>query len=195
MMMVELTSVPSAALPVDALADHLRLSSGFADDGSQDAQLEGCLRSAMAAIEARIGKALIARQFSLTLSGWQSADAQVFPVAPVSSVESVKLINQAGDETIADPNSYVLRADPQRPRIEATASSFVQPPRGGSIEIELTAGYSTDWTGVPHDLHHAWLALAAEFYERVEPGPMPLPMAVLALIEPYRQIRLGGALA
>jgi uncharacterized phiE125 gp8 family phage protein len=52
---------------VAALADHLRLSRGFADDGSQDGQLESCLRAAASAIEARTGKALFRRRFALTL--------------------------------------------------------------------------------------------------------------------------------
>ncbi len=50
-------------MPVQALKNHLRLGTGFADDGMQDGLIEGYLRAAMAAIEGRIGKALIARQF------------------------------------------------------------------------------------------------------------------------------------
>ena len=59
MVLVELTTVPTGALPVTEFATHLHLGTGFADDGSQDAVLEAYLRAAMAAIEARIGKALI----------------------------------------------------------------------------------------------------------------------------------------
>ena len=53
MILTELSAPPSTAVPVRALAEHLRLGSGFADDGSQDQLLELYLRSAMAAIEAR----------------------------------------------------------------------------------------------------------------------------------------------
>lgn len=48
---------------MQALKDHLRLGSGFADDGMQDGLIEGYLRAAMAAIEGRIGKVLLARRF------------------------------------------------------------------------------------------------------------------------------------
>lgn len=192
MMMVELTSVPSAAQPVGALADHLRLSSGFADDGSQDAQLEACLRSAMAAIEARIGKALIARGFALTLDGWQQPEAQVLPVAPVSAIDAVKLVSRQGVESVVDPARYRLRADSHRPAIVATATSLPTPGAGGSILVELTAGYGADWTAVPHDLHQAWLALAADFYNRAESGARQIPASVQSLLEPHRQIRLSG---
>lgn len=67
MMMVELTAIPSAAFPVAVLAGHLRLAHGFTDDANQDAALERYLRASCAAIEARIGKALFARRFLLTV--------------------------------------------------------------------------------------------------------------------------------
>ena len=52
MMLVEETTVPMSALPVAEFKDHLRLGSGFSDDGIQDALLDAHLRAAMAAIEA-----------------------------------------------------------------------------------------------------------------------------------------------
>lgn len=67
MMLIELTPVPGAALPVQALKDHLRLGTGFADGTMQDGLVESCLRAAMAAIEGRIGKTLISRSFKLVL--------------------------------------------------------------------------------------------------------------------------------
>ena len=53
--------IPLAALPLAAFRDHLRLSSGFADDTTQDALLEQYLRAAIATVEGRTGRALIAR--------------------------------------------------------------------------------------------------------------------------------------
>ena len=48
------------ALPLAALRDHLRLGTGFGDDSLQDGVLEQALRGAIAAIEGRTEKALIA---------------------------------------------------------------------------------------------------------------------------------------
>ena len=59
MMLIEQTGVPTAALPVQEFKDHLRLGTGFADDTVQDALVEAYLRAALAAIEGRIGKALL----------------------------------------------------------------------------------------------------------------------------------------
>ena len=50
MMLVEQTTVPTAALPVAEFKDHLRLGTGFADDGVQDDVLETYLRAAIATI-------------------------------------------------------------------------------------------------------------------------------------------------
>jgi hypothetical protein len=39
-MLVEMTPVPGAELPVSALAEHMRLSRGFADDDDLNAEIE-----------------------------------------------------------------------------------------------------------------------------------------------------------
>ena len=41
MMLVEETTVPLSALPVATFKDHMRMGSGFSDDGVQDGVLEG----------------------------------------------------------------------------------------------------------------------------------------------------------
>jgi len=56
MMLVEQTSVPSAALPVTEFKDHLLLGTGFTGASVQDPVLENYLRAAISAIEARTGK-------------------------------------------------------------------------------------------------------------------------------------------
>ena len=81
MMLVEETTVPPSALPVTQFKDHLRLGSGFSDDGLQDGLLESFLRAAMAAIEARTGKILIEREFRWTLNAWRNGARQALPVA------------------------------------------------------------------------------------------------------------------
>ena len=79
MMLTEETPVPLAALPVEEMKDHLRMGSGFADDGLQDGLIETYLRAAMAAIEGRIGKMLFQRRFLWVLDCWRDAE-QALPV-------------------------------------------------------------------------------------------------------------------
>ncbi len=191
MMMVEMSSVSSALLPVTELTDHLRLASGFADDGSQDAQLESCLRAALAAIEARIGKALFQRSFTWHLSHWNSTCEQALPVAPVNSIDAIKLVSRGGTETVLDAESYSLRRDTHRPVIEAV-SALPNPSTGGSIEIEFSAGYGADWHGIPADLRQAILIQAGEIYEAQGTTEAGIAIGVAVLVEPYRQVRMRG---
>lgn len=193
MMMVELTSVPSAALPVGELAEHLRLARGFSDDGSQDAQLESCLRAALSGIEARIGKALYQRRFVLTLMAWHGPGDHALPLAPVDRIDSVKLITRAGAETLVPSGQYRLRQDRHRPGLEAVGGALPAPGLGGTIEVEFTAGYALDWLGIPADLRHAVLILAASFWGQDQDGDTGLPFAVSVLLEPHRPFRLRGA--
>jgi len=192
MMMVELTSVASAVLPVDELADHLRLAQGFADDGNLDSQLESCLRAALSAIEARVGKALFQRRFALSLNAWQSDVSHVLPIAPVQAIESVKIVSRAGIETLVDAARFTLRPDAQRPMIAAVAGSLPNPAQGGGIEIEFVAGYAADWVGLPADLRQAVLIQAAQFYGQDSATDTGIAFAVSVLLEPYRAIRLRG---
>ena len=193
MMMVELTAVPGAALPVAALAEHLRLARGFSDDGSQDATLERCLRAACAAIEARIGKALFQRRFVVTLSGWQSPGSHALPLAPIVRIDELRLITRAGSATVVGATQYRLQPDRHRPVLTATGMQLPLPERGGSIEVEFTGGFSDDWNKIPADLQQAVMVLAAEYWGQENAAERGIPFSVAVLLEPHRPVRLRGA--
>ncbi len=196
MVLTEQTAVPTAALPIQEFKDHLRLGTGFADDGVQDALAEGYLRAALAAIEGRIGKALIARDFLLLLEGWRDNGGQAIPVAPVSAVLSVTVRDAAGVATVAAASAYRLRKDMHRPRLVGTGMALPGVPADGSVEVRFTAGFGPTWADVPVDLAQAVFLLAAQFHEnRHESGERAtaLPFGVMALIERWRTVRvLGG---
>ena len=199
MMLTEQTTVSGAALPVQAMKDHLRLGSGFSDDGMQDGLIESYLRAAMAAIEGRIGKVLIARRFLLQLSDWRSSSEQALPVAPVSAVVSVTLRDVAGVPTVVDPARYKLIPDMQRPKLVAAGVLLPLVPVDGLAEVVFDAGFGAVWGAVPADLAQAVILLAAEFYEQRHDSALRtsgLPFTVQALIERWRTVRvLGGGAA
>ena len=197
MMLVEETTVPQSALPVAQLKDHMRLGSGFSDDGAQDDLLEGYLRASIAAIEAQTGKILIEREFSWTLTVWRDLRRQPLPVAPVNAITGVMLIDMNGHETFADSDAYVLESDAQRPGLKAVATSLPRIPVNGSVRIGMLAGFGPEWGDLPADLGQAVLMLAAHFYEYrhdVTNGAPAMPFGVSSLIERYRTVRLfmGG---
>ena len=197
-MLIEQTTIPDAALPVQGLKDHLRLGTGFNDDAMQDGLMETYLRSAMAAIEGRIGKVLIARQFLLTLQDWRGQSEQSLPVAPVSAVVSVTLRDAAGVGVLVAASRYRLVPDMHRPKLAAVGLLLPNVPVEGRIEVVFDAGFGAAWAQVPADLAQAVLLLAAEYYQhRHDSGAVAgLPFAVQALIERWRTVRiLGGGAA
>jgi uncharacterized phiE125 gp8 family phage protein len=199
MMMQEDAPIPVAALPIAELRDHLRLGSGFGADGMQDGLTEAYLRAALMAIEGRIGKALITRAVTWTLGCWRHPQAQALPVAPVSAITSVTMVDSAGARSAVAPAAYRLVVDMHRPKLAARGSALPSIPTDGLAEIVFVAGFGAGWLDVPADLRQAVLLLAAEFYEkRDEMGlrQQGLPFGIMALIERWRTVRvLGGGQA
>lgn len=197
-MLSEVTPVPQTALPVVEFKDHLRLGTGFADDGAQDALVAGYLRSAIAAVEGRIGKALIVREFLLELDRWRWPDEQAFPLAPVRAVVSVTVKDRDGAADRIDPARYRLVPDMQRPKIAAMGALLPGVPVGGTVEVVFSAGFGPTWADIPVDLAQAVFLLAAQYHEsRCEQGVgQAMPFGVMALIERWRTVRvLGGGAA
>lgn len=199
MMLTELTTVSLAALPIQGFKDHLRLGSGFTDNGLQDGLLERHLRAAIAAIEGRIGKTLLTKRLKLTLNDWRGRDEQPLPVAPVTALVSVALIDAADVIIVLDPARYRLIADQQRPKLRGLGLSLPTVPNDGRAEVVFDAGFGPVWADIPPDLAQAVLLLAAEYYEirhEVDARVAGLPFAVQTLIERWRNVRvLGGGAA
>jgi uncharacterized phiE125 gp8 family phage protein len=196
MILTEVSAPSAAALPVRGFAEHLHLGSGFADDGSQDAVLELYLRAAMAAIEARLGRALLARDYALAVPRWREEGSQPLPIGPVRSIASVTLVDAGGGAVLANPEAWSVLRDSQRPRLVGRfGRNLPKIPRGGHAEIVFSAGFGASWEEVPADLRQAVLLLAAHYYEnRAESagGPASMPFGVLVLVEAYRATRIGA---
>lgn len=195
MMLTEQSQTPLAVLPVAEFNDHLRLGTGFGDDGVQDGILETCLRAAMAAIEARTGKVLITRDFVWTLSAWRDLGSQILPVAPVTALTALVIVDRLGAEAVVDPAKYILDQDTHRPRIVSSGFILPQIPVAGLARIEFTAGFGAAWGDLPADLAHAVMLLAAHYYEHrheTATNDGGMPFGVSTLVERYRNVRLFG---
>lgn len=200
MMLVEQTTVPGTAMPVAQFKDHLRLGTGFADDGVQDQVLETFLRAAMAAIEANTGKILLSREFTWTLTAWRDLASQALPVAPVTQITSLSVTDRLGGNELINTDRYVLEQDLHRPRLVSTGICLPAIPVGGQVVIGFEAGFGADWSAIPADLSQAVMFLAATYYDNRSHagtgasamGQTQLPMAVTSLIQRYRTVRLFG---
>ena len=195
MMLIEQTTVAAAALPLGQFKDHLRLGTGFADDGSQDALIEALLRAAMAAVEGRTGKVLLSREFAWTMTAWREVDCQALPVAPVGQLLELKVIDRGGVETVIDAGAYRLESDTHRPKLVANGAQLPAISVGGSAEIRFEAGFGAAWTAVPPDLGQAVFLLAAHYHEHRDEaalGDRDMPFGVAGLIERWRTVRILG---
>lgn len=196
MVLVELTSIDLSDLPIEAFKAHLRLGTGFADEDIQDEVLESYVRSAIAAIEARIGKMLLQRQVVWELTDWSETASQSLPVAPISNINSVTLTDRTGQETVLDDQLYHLERDTHRPRLVSAGTQLPTVPSGGSVQVAFEAGYGAAWLDVPPDLREAVFLLAAHYYEhrRDASGSSGLmPFGVMALLDAHRNIRVFGS--
>ncbi|GHC46309.1 head-tail connector protein [Neogemmobacter tilapiae] len=199
MMLTELAQVATMALPIQTLKEHLRMGTGFADDGFQDGLVESHLRAALAAIEGRIGKALITRRMMLRVEGWRHGGDQPLPVAPISGIVSVTLFDGLGGSVLITADRYRLVPDMHRPRLVGAVGALPSIGSMGWAEVVFDAGFGATFGALPADLQQAVLLLAAEFYERRhEAGvePVGLPFGVTSLIDRWRTVRvLGGGAA
>ena len=193
MMLIEETTVPDEALPVDQFKSHWRQGTGFGEDELQLAVLRGFLRASIAAIEARTGKVLISRNFSWTLTAWRDGSVQVLPVAPVNALTQVTLSNGNDVETEVPLSQFRLEQDSQRPRVCPVASVLPMIPTGGSVRLRFAAGFASDWDSLPADLGQAVLLLAAHYYEYRNETSLSdgcMPFGVSSLVQRYRPFRL-----
>lgn len=195
MRLIETGAVPEAALPIEGFRAHLRLGTGFAEDGLQDLVLAGFLRAAIAAIEGRTGKVLLARGFALEIARWRDGMRQALPVAPLVAVTAFETRDAMGVTAPVPTGRWRAVADDARPRIEALTLALPEIPEGGIARIAFEAGFGPVWADIPADLAQATMMLAAHYYEYRHDtalGPGCMPFGVTALTERFRNLRLSG---
>lgn len=181
---------PPALEPV-SLAEakaHLRI-----DAADEDAVLSRVIAAAREHLERSLGRALLAQSWRYTLDAWPSGYAVGLPLAPVQSVDSVKVYAQDDSSTTLPVGSYLLDGLGAPARlIRRGAQAWPAATRAGNgVEINFTAGHGSAPTDVPAALRVALLLLAAHWFEHrevVEPqgAVAPMPMMVADLIGPYR---------
>lgn len=189
MFMTEVTQIASEDLPIQAFHDHLRLGTGFTDDDVQNGLLDRLLRGAIHQVENLCGKALIARDFSLTLHAWRDLGRQRLPRAPLLSVVTLTIHDIDDVQNVIAADRYHVERDAHTPSIAARGFTLPAIPVGGHATIVFQAGYGTAWDDVPADLANAVFALAAIQYEdRTALGT--IPPNVQGMLSRYRQPRL-----
>lgn len=191
-MLIDANRPPPAPAMVEELRARLRLPDGFEEDAALTQRLTALLDLAVAVIEARTARALIRRRFTLRSGALDAERRLALPREPVRAVASVVIERTDGGRESLPPSAWRLTAERGRPMI-ALPTPQLGP--DGFVEIDFEAGDGPLWTDAPIDLRKAVIETAASRFEAdaeaaVSAGPSLLPTSALALLEPYRRIRL-----
>jgi uncharacterized phiE125 gp8 family phage protein len=167
------------------------------DGTAEDTLVASLLLAARMHIERSLNVALIEQSWSLFLDCWPDRPSLALPLAPVMSVDAVRLYSPDDSSVIADPDLFLLDGAGQRPRLSRReAGPWPLPGRGvNGIEIAFTAGYGAAADDVPMPVRLAIKLLVAHWYETREPVLVgeqahAVPLSVASLISPYREVRL-----
>ncbi len=176
MELTETAPLDAAVLPVAELASHLRLGTGFADDGLEMPGVESAIRAALSVVERRTGRALIARGLV-----WRPLRcAGSVPLMPVASVDAVEIVANGAREAAG---GWRLTGE-WMTGLPAAAGE-------GAVEVSLTLGFGA-WADVPADLRQAAILIGAAFYEARGGAAPEMPGGAAALMAPWRRLRVGG---
>ncbi len=163
---------------------HLRL-----DTADEDALLTAFITAARAALEGETRRAFVTQSWRLLLDDWPGVTVRL-PLAPVVAVTAVTLEGTGA----LDPAHYETALAGDEPRLVAARAWPAPLHSVAGIAIDFEAGYGAA-AAVPAPLKQAVLMLAAHWFEHREPvslggAPVEMPLAVAALVAPYRRIRL-----
>lgn len=173
---------------LDDMKLYLRL-----DGDAEDTLVSAMISAARMTVEAATNLALLEQSWRLRMPSWQAGAPVISPIRPLLRLEAVRCVSREGDETIIESEDF---------RIDAGIHAVIalgQPPKpspGGHIEIDLTLGHGSLATDVPEALRLAVRTLVANWFDNrgeapVARGAPMLPEAVLALLAPFRALRLA----
>lgn len=157
-----MTNVPSVTrvqepavepLSLDEVKTYLRI-----DGESENALLLSMIKAAREIAEKYLSASLINQQWRIAYNECVPQEVRLY-YAPINSIESIKLIDEAGGETIVDSINYYIKAD-------GRFLYFKTIPSAHKIEIVYNAGYGATAEEIPEILRQGLLALIGKIYER-----------------------------
>ena len=179
---------PSAEpVTIEELRDWLRL-----DDTAQDATLARLITAGRMALEQAIQRRIMIERWRLTLDAWPLARIVPLPVSPVQAIAAVRVYDGNGQPQLLASEAYRLSHCGLMPRLKLEGEVPKPGIRESGIEIDMVAGYGATPGDVPGPLRMALRLLVTRWHEnRGDADPGPLPADVLALMAPYRRMRLA----
>ncbi len=162
---------------------------------AEDTLVSSLIVSARLVAEQTTRRLLLSQGWRILLDAWPSGDVFDLPLAPLLSVDAIRMRDAAGGVQTLDVASYMADLGPDRSRL-----AFVSPPPSparamNGVEIDVTAGYGADAGDVPQPIRQAMLMLIAHWFENrgdvFDHDRASLPAPVAALLSPWRRARLA----
>lgn len=170
---------------------HLRV-----DHDDDDALLTAAIVSARVHVEAATRRVLIEQTWRIHLDRWPRTRILRLAVAPLISVDVVRIRDAEGGSSTVDAGEYEVDTAAVPGRLVLAASAPAPVGRVvNAIEIDVTAGYGPSSLDVPSPLRHAVMMLVAHWYEHRgavghDLAGETLPLGFAALVAPYRILSL-----
>jgi uncharacterized phiE125 gp8 family phage protein len=167
------------------------------DSDAEDMLIASLVLAARLHIERCLDVALISQSWSLYFDRWPDGKHVELPLAPLLSIEAVRLYGPTGSSVALDPDLFDVDAFSRRPRLRRRdGQSWPLPGRClNGIEIAFTAGYGPAPEDVPMPLRLALKLLVAHWHEAREPVLLgetadPVPASIASLMGPYHAVKL-----
>lgn len=144
----------------DLLVEHVRVT-----DEEDRKLLDRYAKTARSLIERWIGRALVYQTWEAAWDGEIDCEFIELPMAPVSSIVSVKSYSPTGLESTVAVSVYSVDQEQGRLWLKDGQSwpSDLRPWR--SLVINYVAGFSNSPSGVPEQIKHAIFLLAEHYWE------------------------------
>jgi uncharacterized phiE125 gp8 family phage protein len=180
---------PPTVEPVTLAQAKAHLKVDTADD---DALITALIAAARARTEWHTGRALVTQSWMLYLDRWPSDGIVEIPLPPLQTVTSLTAYARDGSALVIDAAHYVVdfASAPGRLVLKPDYAPPTDLRAANAIALAFTAGYGDAAADVPAMLKQAILEIVAFLYENRGEAPAELPPNCLALLAPYRVLKL-----
>ncbi|HXC56102.1 MAG TPA: head-tail connector protein [Rhizomicrobium sp.] len=160
------------------------------DTADDDTLISALIAAARARAEWHTGRALMTQSWILWLDAWPCDGIVAVPLPPLQAVTALTVYAPDDTPHVLDPGCYLVDTASSRVALNANVSPPTNLRRVNAVAVAFTSGYGSLAAAVPSPLAEAILALVAFLYENRGEAPAELPRDCLALLAPYRMLKL-----
>jgi len=160
------------------------------DTGDDDALIASLISAARARAEWHTGRAFVTQGWTLWLDAWPAGACAEIPLPPLQGVTSLTMYARDDSAAVLGAGAYTVDAASQPGRVMLKQGMALADSRAiNAVAIAFTAGYGAA-NAVPGEIVQAILLIVAALYAHRGDDTVPTPDAALALLAPFRVVKL-----